>query len=337
MSGRGSMGRALAAFSLVVLLGLGETAYAYASEPGVLEIPMDEAVRAPVKLTLALGHVILIRAGAPPRVESVGDPSIVHTITQERDVLLVPLRQGSTSITIGFGGPSSVLFDVTVGADAGVRGVVLTPGTPLASSRPPGQVSPAPAAEPVSLPGFLAGLTDDQRNALLRYLRAPTLDQLSAVMKMLAPPQQETLMRLLGQKAAAPAPPRAPALPGSEDQTPSTAVPGGEVAPPAAPGARVSAPAGVRVTVVPTAVGATLYVSYVFQNLTGHTLRADPHDLEIAGTRGTTTVRQMDIGEPGVIAPASVETGVIALTPRPPRSGSPGCCAVTRARSCRSG
>ncbi len=232
----GSMGRALAALTFVAVLGLGETACAYASEPGVLEIPMDEAVRAPVKLTLALGHVILIRAGTPPRVESVGDPSIVHAITREGDVLLVPLRQGRTSITIGFGGPSSVLFDVTVGADAGVRSVVLTPGSPVASGKSPGGTSPAP------------------------------------------PP----------------------------------------LASPAAPDARVSAPPGVRVTVVPTAVGATLFVSYVFQNLTGHALRADPHDLEIAGTRGATTVRQMDIGEPGVIAPASAETGVIALTPASP-------------------
>jgi hypothetical protein len=319
MRGRGSMGRVLAVLGLVVVLGLQETVCAYASEPGVLEIPMDEAVRAPVKLTFALGHVILIRAGARPQIKSVGDPGIVHAIARERDVLLVPLRQGRTPITIGFEGQSSVLFDVTVGADAGVRSVVLT-GAPVVDGMPPGQASLAPAAEPASLPAFLGGLSADQRDALLRYLRDPTLDQLSAVMKMLAPPQQETLMRLLGQKAPdiAPASPQTSAPPGNADQLPSTAVPGGGAALPDAPGARVSAPPGVRVTVVPTSVGATLYVSYVFQNLTGHTLRADPHDLEIVGTRETATVRQMDIGEPGVIAPANVETGVIALTPATP-------------------
>jgi len=80
------------------------------------------------------------------------------------------------------------------------------------------------------------------------------------------------------------------------------------------PDVTVSTPAGIAVHVIATATQGVLYLSYVVQNDTGAIVRADPHDVEVAGTRGPVTIRQMDIGTPGQIAAGSMETGVITLT-----------------------
>ncbi len=51
------------------------------------------------------------------------------------------------------------------------------------------------------------------------------------------------------------------------------------------------------------------------QNATGSVLRTDPHALEVSGATGNITVRQMDVGDPGLVQPGSMETGIIAASP----------------------
>jgi len=160
--------------------------------------------------------------------------------------------------------------------------------------------------------GFLAGLTDTQRSALLAYVNDLTFATLGAVFRTLSPQQRETLLTLVAQDSASLA---QAARPAASSAQPAVAVAAPPIA--AAPAVDSSAgttdPSGIRVTAVATRIGSALYVSYILQNTQAQPVRADPHDLDITGASGDVTVRQMDLGDPGVISPGAMETGVITI------------------------
>jgi len=140
----------------------------------------------------------------------------------------------------------------------------------------------------------------------------PTFATLGAVFQTLSPQQRETLVTLVAQDSASLA---QAARPAAASAPPAVAVAAPPIA--AAPAVDRSAgttdPSGIRVTVVTTRIGSALYVSYVLQNTQAQPVRADPHDLDITGASGDVTVRQMDLGDPGVISPGAMETGVITI------------------------
>jgi hypothetical protein len=312
-----------------------------AADAGVRVVPLASALAAPVPVEIGVGHVALLDV-APHRVVVVAtsDPAVAHAIVRGTSVLLVALRPGTTTVGIGLGGTLVASFRVTVtDRDTGLHAVRLEEGggvstaaagptlsSPPAPARAQGNAGLAPAraaAQPMGVSRFVAGLADHQRAALAEYLRDPSLDGLAALLRTLTPPQQAAFMRLVaggsGEMASAVgaspiAHQAAEQPPGQATGTPVQASdPAGAAAAPA--GVRVSAPEGVRLTVVPTWTGPVLTLSYVLQNNTGHALRADPHAIAVSGVVGDITVRQLDLGEAGVVPSDGVETGMIVLTP----------------------
>ena len=316
----------LSIIGAVVTLAFAGVFAAVGEGEGIQVVALADAARAPVPVTVGVGRVLLLQA-APYRITVVttSDPAVVHTVVRDTDALLVPMRVGSTSLALGLGGRLQALFRVTVGSnDTGLRVVALretparavtahTPTVPPAPRRAPAASAPAPRA--ISTPtvqGFLAGLTDTQRSALLAYVNDPTFATLGAVFRTLSPQQRDTLLTLVAQDSASLA---QAARPAASSAPPAVAVAAPPIA--AAPAVDSSAgttdPSGIRVTAVTTRIGSALYVSYVLQNTQAQPVRADPHDLDITGASGDVTVRQMDLGDPGVISPGAMETGVITI------------------------
>lgn len=230
-------GRSLVmAVALVIALAAGNAAGVDASGSAIT-LSLADATVSPAPVSLAMGQPALIEVGRPVIVVSDSPPGVVHSVVHGSDVLVVPLHEGTTVLSIGLADELTAKLSVAVTAADGVRLVVLS--------------------------GDLAG------------------------------PQQ----------AAVPAPPASQ--------------------PPAGTAARVwldprvtvSASTGLAVQAVATLAGGVLYISYVIQNETSGTLHADPHGVEVSGTRDATTVRQMDVTTPGEIPAGSMETGVIACTP----------------------
>jgi hypothetical protein len=312
-----------------------------AAAAGVQVVPLASALAAPVPVEIGVGHVALLDA-APHRVAVVAasDPAVAHAIVRGTNVLLIGLRPGATTVGIGLGGTLVASFRVIVTEeDTGLHAVRLEEGggvsaaaavpassSPPAPARAQGNAGLAPAraaAQPMGVSRFVAGLADHQRAALAAYLRDPSLDGLAALLRTLTPPQQAAFMRLVaggsgemaGAVGAGPMAREAAEQPhGQAAGTPVQASdPAGAPAAPA--GVRVSAPEGVRLAVVPTWTGPVLSISYVLQNNTPHPLRADPNQIVVSGATGDVTVRQLDLGEAGMIPFGGVETGVIVLTP----------------------
>jgi hypothetical protein len=313
------------------LIAAGHTA-AMALPASSISIPLAQAVQVPVPVDLTLGQPAIVRLERPVIVVTDSPPGLVHPIVRGNTVLLVPLREGSTTLVVGLGDGLSARLALSIGADAGTRLILLSGSTvtragPATShaSAPPSQPGRAPAstADPTDPPpntvgSFIATLSPDQRQALVEYLRAPSLVSLSTLVRLLSPSQQHMLADVLASRdtvsAGAPQTPQpAPTVTAAPPQ------PAHATAPPslaqADPGVTVSAPAGIAIHVVPTTTGGVLYLSYVLQNGTGKALRADPHEIEVTGASGPITVRQMDLGTPGEIGAGSMETGVIMLTP----------------------
>jgi len=301
----------LSTIGAVVTLALVGVSAAGDEGEGVRVVPLAAAARRPVSIAVGVGHVLLLQA-APYHITVVttSDPAVVHMIVRDTDALLVPITVGRTSLALGLGGRLQARFRVTIGpTDTGLRALALraapahtaaaripaAPPAPLAPPRTAAASAPAPrVTDPPTVQGFLAGLTDNQRSALLAYVNNPTLPTLGVVIGTLSAQQRDVLLTLLAQDSASQV-----------------------VRPAAGPPADSNAPAtdasGIRVTAVTTQIASTLYVSYVLQNTQTQPVRADPHDLDITGTSGDVTVRQMDLGDPGVILPGAMETGVITI------------------------
>jgi hypothetical protein len=308
----------------------------------VAAVPLASALAAPVPVDIGIGRVALLDV-SPYRVTVVAtsDPGVAHAVVHDTAVLLIALRPGVTTVGVGLGGRRVASFLVRVtDRDSGIRAVRLETAAasphaaavpasprPAAAQAPsgPGPATPAEsqaAARSTAVGAFVSALTNPQRAALAAYLRAPSLGGLAALLRALTPPQQAAFMRLVaggsGEMASAvgagPVARQAAEQPhGQAAGTPIRASdPAGTAAAPA--GVRVSAPEGVRLTVVPTWTGPVLSLSYVLQNDTGHTLRADPNAIAVSGAAGDITVRQLDLGEAGVVPSGGVETGVIVLT-----------------------
>ena len=226
----------LIAVALVMALAAGNAGGVDASGSAIT-LSLADATVSPAPVSLAMGQPALIEVGRPVIVVSDSPPGVVHSVVHGSDVLVVPLREGTTVLSIGLADEFTAKLSVSVAAADGVRLVVLS--------------------------GDLAG----------------------------------------PQRAAVPAPPasRPPA--------------GTAVRVWLDPRVTVSASTGLAVQAVATLAGGVLYVSYVIQNETSGTVHADPHGLEVTGTREAATVRQMDVSAPGEIAAGGMETGVIACTP----------------------
>jgi hypothetical protein len=331
----------VAAFVSMMVTAAATADRGVAAAAGVQVVPLASALAAPVPVEIGVGHVALLDV-APHRVAVVAtsDPAVAHAIVRGTSVLLVALRPGTTTVGIGLGGTLVASFRVTVAdQDTGLHAVRLEEGggvsaaaagptltSPPVPARAQGNAGLAPAraaAQPTDVSGFVAGLTDRQRAALAAYLRDPSLDGLAALLRALTPPQQAAFMRMVAggssemASAVGASPVARQAAEEPHGQAAGTPVqasdPAGAAAAPA--GIRVSAPEGVRLTVVPTWTGPVLSLSYVLQNNTGHALRADPNAITVSGAAGDITVRQLDLGEAGLVGPGGVETGVIVLTP----------------------
>jgi hypothetical protein len=329
------------AFASMIAVAAATPGRGMAAAAGVQVVPLASALAAPVPVEIGVGHVALLDV-APHRVAVVAtsDPAVAHAIVRGTSVLLVALRPGTTTVGIGLGGTLVASFRVTVtDQDAGFHAVRLEEGggvsaaaavptlsSPPAPARAQGNATVSPAraaAQPTDVSRFVAGLADHQRAALAAYLRDPSLDGLPTLLRTLTPAQQTEFMRLVaggsGEMASAvgasPVARQAAEQPhGQAAGTPIRASdPAGTAAAPA--GVRVSAPEGVRLTVIPTWTGPVLTLSYVLQNNTGHTLRMDANQMVVTGAPGAVTVRQLDPGEAGVVSAGGVETGVIVLTP----------------------
>jgi len=303
----------LSTIGAVVTLALAGVSAAGDEGEGIRVVPLAAAARAPVSVAVGVGHVLLLQA-APYHITVVttSDPAVVHVIVRDTDALLVPITVGRTSLALGLGGRLQARFRVTIGpTDTGLRALALRaapahtaaariPAAPPAPPAPPRTAAasaPAPrATDPPTVQGFLAGLTDNQRSALLAYVNNPTLPTLGVVIGTLSAQQRDVLLTLLAQGSASVAQGVRPAA-----------------GPPANSNAPATDASGIRVTAVTTRIASTLYVSYVLQNTHTQPVRADPHDLDITGTSGDVTVRQMDLGDPGVILPGAMETGVITI------------------------
>jgi hypothetical protein len=310
-----------------------------AADAGVRVVPLASALAAPVPVEIGVGHVALLDV-APHRVAVVAtsDPAVAHAIVRGTSVLLVALRPGTTTVGIGLGGTLVASFRVVVTEEGtglhavrleeggGVSAAAAVPASPAAPARAEENATVAPAraaAQPTDVSRFVAELTDRQRAALAAYLQDQSLGSLAALLRALSPAQQASFMRLVagGSSEMASAVGASPIAHQASQQPHSQAAgtpvqasdPAGAAAAPA--GVRVSAPEGVRLTVVPTWTGPVLTLSYVLQNNTGHALRADPHAIAVSGAAGDVTVRQLDLGEAGMIPFGGVETGVIVLMP----------------------
>lgn len=259
---------------------------------GAVQVTLGEAVRAPITVPLALGLPALIQLPARPRGELRVTPSgIVHVIARDTEVLLVPLREGTAELEIGLGTDAIARLELVVSSGwSGLRSLVVTDDISRAT--------PSPTPTAVSPP------------------RSPQQDSPTPASPRVQTPQPSSHPGHPSSQEADPQPPRAGPL-GSppattEPQAPSAAAGSSQGEDPTV---HVAAPAGVRVHVVATRAFGLVYLSYVVQNQTARALRADPRDIDAAGIVGSVTVRQMDIGTPGMIAPGSMETGVIAMTP----------------------
>jgi hypothetical protein len=295
-------------------------------EDPILRIPVAQAVSSPVPLRLAVGQPLLIRmAPRIPTVVASSPDGMVHAVLRGTDVLVVPLREGAVRLAVGIGDGAAVRFTGVIGTGAGtpLRAVLLepqeqSPSCPVTARQAPSvsaaATAPAPTAPPTpqsasQWQAFLSSLAPAQRRALMDYMAAPSPEAMRRLAGLLSPSQRDELAGFLGQQPAPPsAPERSPQAPAKAPASP----PRGEG------GLAVSdvAPAGIGVHAIPTrSPDGVLYVSYVLQNTTGRSVRADPRDLEVRGAVGDVQVRQMDVGTPGVIAPGTMETGVIALRP----------------------
>ena len=273
---------------------------------------------------------------APYRVTVVAtsDPAVAEAIIRDTSVLVVARQSGTSTVRIGLGGATVASFQVTVSdQDAGVHALRLEARSPVsAHATDPSssatralsgvQTAPRPAAVlPIDAAGFVTALSDTQRTALAAYLQAPSVDDLAALLHLLTPIQQTQFTQLVAGASSELA--RASGV-ATASQAATTHGPEAgttiQVQAPADPaataaGVHVSAPAGIRVTVVPTWVGPVLSLSYVLQNNTTHMFRADASQIAVTGAAGGVTVRQLDLGDPAAVSPGGVETGVIALTP----------------------
>lgn len=304
-----------------------------------LSVPLTQAVQAPVPVALMLGEPAVVRLERPVIVVTDSPPGLVHPIVHGTTVLVVPVREGNTVLAIGVGDGVSAKLAISIGTNAGVHLVALI-GSSVADAGP----QPAPTAPPHSQPdptsqasarvadppdppvsgvnALIATMSSGQRQALVDYLRSPSLASLSTLVRLLNPSQQHMLVGVLADRStltpsmAQPRQAASPAVVGASSQAaPAISAPAPAMAEQAHPRVTVSAPAGIAIHVVPTTTGGVLYLSYVLQNGTGKTLRADPHEVEVTGASGSITIRQMDLGTPGEIVAGSMETGVIMLTP----------------------
>lgn len=226
----------VAAVALAVVAAAGSAVGVDASRSAIT-LSLTDATVAPAPVQLGMGQPALIEAGQPVIVVSDSPPGVVHSIVHGSDVLVVPLREGTTVLSIGLADEFTAKLSVSVAAADGARLVVLS--------------------------GDLAG----------------------------------------PQRTAVPAPPASRRPAGAAARVWLD------------PRVTVSASTGLAVQAVATLAGGMLYVSYVIQNETSGTVHADPHSVEVTGTREAATVRQMDVSTAGEIAAGGMETGVIALTP----------------------
>lgn len=351
------------------------------SAQGAVQVALQDAVRAPITVPLALGQPALMRLPAlGVELLLVTPPGIVHAIERDNEILLVPLREGTAELEIGLGTDTVARFELAVGSGwSGVRSVVVTEGASVAVAppvhatashvgsqqavaprpqpapqAPGGQDQPQPSSPRAQAPrqppaqqgvtqaetpdAFIRTLTAQQRAALTDYLASPSIQSLAVLVRTLDDTQRMTLVRLLASQSQ---PPRVPAPPGPSQPSPGAAAQQPQQQPPSSgqpsspsaatwpqtrqtavvqsqsvdPPVHVAAPDGVPVHVVPTRAFGLVYLSYVVQNQTSRALRADPRDMEAVGVSGPVTVRQIDIGTPGVITPGAMETGVIAIAP----------------------
>ncbi|GEM_PF-2875104 len=307
-----------------------------AARAEVRNVPLASALAGPVPVEIGVGRVALLDV-APHRVVvvSTSDPTVAHAVVRGSDVLLVALRPGVTTVGVGLGGSLAASFRVTVtDQDSGVRAVRLDAGsaaargsdTPVSKpsgGQPAAQAGGRGAARASDAAGFVSSLSGPQRAALAAYLQDQSLGSLAALLRALSPAQQAEFMRLVSASSDEVARVVGSRPSGAQTAERGQAAPDGSQAPPggraaaagAPAGADVSAPAGVRVTVVPTWTGPMLWLSYVLENHTSAALRADPANMSVSGAAGPVTVRQLDPGDPGVISPGGVETGVIVLAP----------------------
>lgn len=224
----------------------------------------------------------------------------------------------------------SAKLAVSIGTEAGIRLIALSGSAVRAASAVPTHTqaplrqpdptlaSPADVADPPgnAVGSFIATLSPDQRQAVLDYLRSPSLVSLSTLVRMLNAAQQHMLVDVLASHDAVTA-----GAPRTPQQAPSLAAappqPAHGTAPPTLaqvdPGVTVSAPAGIAVHVIPTVTGSLLYLSYVLQNNTNGTLHADPHEVQATGGQPI-DVRQMDPGAPGMIAVGSVRWATVVAS-----------------------
>jgi hypothetical protein len=320
-----------------------------AAAGGVLVVPLSRALSQTVPIEIGAGRVALLDV-APHHVTVVAtsDPSVAHPVIRDTGVLLVARTPGVTTVGVGLGGDAVVSFRVTVTeTDPGLRAVRLEqaadpqpappqpPSRAVSAASPPQKgasaARPAPAVtgaggpsarpEPAgSVQAFIAGLTDTQRGALAAYLGRPSLASLAALLRTLTPPQQAAFLKLVAES---------PEAVTASMPAPGSAVGTGQGAPaspaPRAPaagdgsvrvndgGVRVVSPAGIRVAVVPSWAGRSLAIGYIVQNMTAGPVRVDPKAVTVRGAVGDVTVRQLDAGEPGVLAPGAAESGMIAL------------------------
>jgi len=289
---------------------------------------LSEATQTPVPVALAVGQPVVVRIdGRTPTTVATTPPEIVDAILREGEILLIPLHEGQTMLSIGIGNGVNAKLALAVGTADGVRLITLSENV---SATQAAATAPTTSASGANIETFVSGLSDSQRQALITYLQAPSLSTLSVLVQSLNTAQQQTLVDVLanrdalagtllqaqggepGPVMAAPAPAMAGPI---HSVVPVTPVVPSAPRPQAEPGVTVNAPSGIVVHVIQTNTKGVLYLSYVLQNTTKTGVQADPHEIQVAGARGPVTVRQMDIGTPSEIAAGSMETGIIALVP----------------------
>jgi len=302
-----------------------------------LTLSLAAVAMVPAPVTLSVGQPALVQVEGHVLAVADAPPGIVHALVRGDTILLIPLREGTTLLTIGLGGTRSARLSITVGTGDGLRLVALR-GTRTTSPPPISQVAAGPPTAPtVPTPAssaapdigrFVATLTPGQRQAFLEYAASRSLASLSALVQTLNPAQRAMLMDALASPGPAspvtppssPAPATSPPLMGAPAARASGAPTHGLTAPSSPtvwtdPDVVVSAPAGLQVHAVATVSSGTLYVSYVIQNDSRAPVFADPHAVEVSGIRGPPTVQQVDVSAAGEIGAGSMETGVIACTP----------------------
>jgi hypothetical protein len=146
--------RPLAAAIVILTIAIGKLVEADASG-SVITLSLADAALTPVPVLLAIGQPALVEIAQPVIVVGDSPPGVVHTVVHGSDVLIVPIREGTTVLSIGLADKVTARLSVSVGTADGVRLVTLY-GNPTgfqgaqAPAQPPGRPQGGTAA-PVRL------------------------------------------------------------------------------------------------------------------------------------------------------------------------------------------